>query len=217
MLTLAGFLWRATPEVLQTQKVFFPPILNVLFSINLQCLWVGLQNFTYQLSSRHHFTVSLCLLSLLMFLASVFADYFPPPEIVEDRGLARPVVAGIVATICFLAAAILFSTMAACFVNKQRRRKLKRKRGWWLDCSSGSPRFIVNSVLLSPGVLSYPQKEFYEILLLWKWCIYLWNPIWSQLKTDLKSYFLFLIYFSPFSQTLPFPSPTVEKVWKLRK
>uniref|UniRef100_A0A3Q1DF57 Immunoglobulin superfamily, member 9Bb n=1 Tax=Amphiprion ocellaris TaxID=80972 RepID=A0A3Q1DF57_AMPOC len=54
-------------------------------------------------------------------------DFFPP-ELVEERGLARPVVAGIVATICFLAAAVLFSTMAACFVNKQRRRKLKRKR-----------------------------------------------------------------------------------------
>uniref|UniRef100_A0A8C2JF92 Immunoglobulin superfamily, member 9Bb n=1 Tax=Cyprinus carpio TaxID=7962 RepID=A0A8C2JF92_CYPCA len=54
-------------------------------------------------------------------------DYFPPPE-VPDEGLARPVVAGIVATICFLAAAILFSTLAACFVNKQRRRKLKRRR-----------------------------------------------------------------------------------------
>uniref|UniRef100_A0A671U2H5 Immunoglobulin superfamily member 9B n=1 Tax=Sparus aurata TaxID=8175 RepID=A0A671U2H5_SPAAU len=50
-------------------------------------------------------------------------------KMVEERGLARPVVAGIVATICFLAAAVLFSTMAACFVNKQRRRKLKRKRG----------------------------------------------------------------------------------------
>lgn len=37
--------------------------------------------------------------------------------------------AGIVATICFLAAAILFSTLAACFVNKQRKRKLKRKKG----------------------------------------------------------------------------------------
>ncbi|KAK7904282.1 hypothetical protein WMY93_016889 [Mugilogobius chulae] len=55
-------------------------------------------------------------------------DFFPPPEMVEESGLARPVVAGIVATICFLAAAVLFSTMAACFVNKQRRRKLKRKR-----------------------------------------------------------------------------------------
>ena len=32
-------------------------------------------------------------------------------------------------TICFLAAAILFSTLAACFVNKQRKRKLKRKKG----------------------------------------------------------------------------------------
>lgn len=60
---------------------------------------------------------------------SLPADFFPPPELVEERGLARPVVAGIVATICFLAAAVLFSTMAACFVNKQRRRKLKRKRG----------------------------------------------------------------------------------------
>ncbi|XP_061557874.1 protein turtle homolog B-like isoform X4 [Phycodurus eques] len=55
-------------------------------------------------------------------------DFFPPPEMVEESGLARPVVAGIVATICFLAAAILFSTMAACFVNKQRRRKLKKKK-----------------------------------------------------------------------------------------
>ncbi|XP_030633706.1 protein turtle homolog B [Chanos chanos] len=54
-------------------------------------------------------------------------DPFPPTE-VSDEGLARPVVAGIVATICFLAAAILFSTLAACFVNKQHRRKLKRKR-----------------------------------------------------------------------------------------
>jgi len=58
------------------------------------------------------------------------SDYFPPPE-VPDEGLARPVVAGIVATICFLAAAVLFSTLAACFVNKQRRRKLKRRRGQW--------------------------------------------------------------------------------------
>lgn len=135
--------------------LFFLYLIFFFLSIcNALCLWVGLQNFNYQLSSRHHFTVSLCLLSLLMFLTSVFADYFPPPEIVEDRGLARPVVAGIVATICFLAAAILFSTMAACFVNKQRRRKLKRKRGWWLDCSSGSPRFIANSVLWNPELSS---------------------------------------------------------------
>ncbi|CAB1316585.1 unnamed protein product, partial [Coregonus sp. 'balchen'] len=55
-------------------------------------------------------------------------DFFPPPEMVDEGGLARPVVAGIVATICFLAAAVLFSTLAACFVNKQRRRKLKRRR-----------------------------------------------------------------------------------------
>uniref|UniRef100_A0A8C7CL77 Immunoglobulin superfamily member 9B n=1 Tax=Oncorhynchus kisutch TaxID=8019 RepID=A0A8C7CL77_ONCKI len=46
-----------------------------------------------------------------------------------EGGLTRPVVAGIVATVCFLAAAVLFSTLAACFVNKQRRRKLKRRRG----------------------------------------------------------------------------------------
>ncbi|XP_069080556.1 protein turtle homolog B [Pleurodeles waltl] len=54
-------------------------------------------------------------------------DIFPPPDLTEE-GLARPVLAGIVATICFLAAAILFSTLAACFVNKQRKRKLKRKK-----------------------------------------------------------------------------------------
>ncbi|KAK2912358.1 hypothetical protein Q8A73_006471 [Channa argus] len=53
-------------------------------------------------------------------------DPFPPAELPEE-GLARPVVAGVVATICFLAAAVLFSTLAACFVNKQHRRKLKRK------------------------------------------------------------------------------------------
>lgn len=56
------------------------------------------------------------------------ADIFPQPDL-TDEGLARPVLAGIVATICFLAAAILFSTLAACFVNKQRKRKLKRKKG----------------------------------------------------------------------------------------
>ena len=55
-------------------------------------------------------------------------DLYAPPEAV-DEGLARPVVAGVVATICFLAAAVLFSTLAACFVNKQHRRKLKRKPG----------------------------------------------------------------------------------------
>ncbi|KFW64831.1 Protein turtle B, partial [Pygoscelis adeliae] len=54
-------------------------------------------------------------------------DVFPQPDL-TDEGLARPVLAGIVATICFLAAAILFSTLAACFVNKQRKRKLKRKK-----------------------------------------------------------------------------------------
>ncbi|MEQ2298224.1 Protein turtle B [Ameca splendens] len=53
-------------------------------------------------------------------------DPFPAAELPEE-GLARPVVAGVVATICFLAAAVLFSTLAACFVNKQHRRKLKRK------------------------------------------------------------------------------------------
>ncbi|KAF0029986.1 hypothetical protein F2P81_016717 [Scophthalmus maximus] len=53
-------------------------------------------------------------------------DPFPPAEL-PDEGLARPVVAGVVATICFLAAAVLFSTLAVCFVNKQHRRKLKRK------------------------------------------------------------------------------------------
>jgi Sec-independent protein secretion pathway component TatC len=55
-------------------------------------------------------------------------DLYAPAETVDD-GLARPVVAGVVATICFLAAAVLFSTLAACFVNKQHRRKLKRKPG----------------------------------------------------------------------------------------
>lgn len=65
------------------------------------------------------------------------ADIFPQPDLTDD-GLARPVLAGIVATICFLAAAILFSTLAACFVNKQRRRKLKRKKGGCLPPPASS-------------------------------------------------------------------------------
>lgn len=55
--------------------------------------------------------------------------------------------AGIVATICFLAAAILFSTLAACFVNKQRKRKLKRKKG---EPGPG----VLPSSFLSPRCLS---------------------------------------------------------------
>lgn len=66
--------------------------------------------------------------SKFSFLPTAPADPFPPAELPEE-GLARPVVAGVVATICFLAAAVLFSTLAACFVNKQHRRKLKRKPG----------------------------------------------------------------------------------------
>lgn len=66
--------------------------------------------------------------NFMFWSVSLLSDPFPPTEI-SDEGLAKPVVAGIVATICFLAAAILFSTLAACFVNKQHRRKLKRKRG----------------------------------------------------------------------------------------
>ncbi|CAJ0927357.1 unnamed protein product, partial [Ranitomeya imitator] len=58
-------------------------------------------------------------------------DVFPSPEL-SDEGFARPVLAGIVATICFLAAAILFSTLAACVVNRQRKRKLKKKKGYTL-------------------------------------------------------------------------------------
>lgn len=65
-------------------------------------------------------------------------DPFPPAELPEE-GLARPVVAGVVATICFLAAAVLFSTLAACFVNKQHRRKLKRKPGQSLSSSLSGP------------------------------------------------------------------------------
>uniref|UniRef100_A0A8C0UG40 Protein turtle homolog B n=1 Tax=Cyanistes caeruleus TaxID=156563 RepID=A0A8C0UG40_CYACU len=74
-------------------------------------------------------------------------DVFPQPDL-TDEGLARPVLAGIVATICFLAAAILFSTLAACFVNKQRKRKLKRKKG------ESIPRVLPPSFLLSSGKVS---------------------------------------------------------------
>lgn len=75
-------------------------------------------------------------------------DVFPQPDL-TDEGLARPVLAGIVATICFLAAAILFSTLAACFVNKQRKRKLKRKKGESSPCVL-PPSFLVSSSFLPP-------------------------------------------------------------------
>lgn len=83
-----------------------------------------------------------------MFLAPP-ADIFPQPDLTDD-GLARPVLAGIVATICFLAAAILFSTLAACFVNKQRKRKLKRKKG---GCLPPPPRST------GPGFKCSPLEE----------------------------------------------------------
>uniref|UniRef100_A0AAY4AMZ7 Immunoglobulin superfamily member 9B n=1 Tax=Denticeps clupeoides TaxID=299321 RepID=A0AAY4AMZ7_9TELE len=79
--------------------------------------------------------------------------------------LARPVVAGIVATICFLAAAVLFSTLAACFVNKQHRRKLKRKRDALPSCFS-DPCLCSssqNTHMVGPGLyvkkLPSPKKE----------------------------------------------------------
>ncbi|KAI1230788.1 Protein turtle B, partial [Lamprotornis superbus] len=79
-------------------------------------------------------------------------DVFPQPDL-TDEGLARPVLAGIVATICFLAAAILFSTLAACFVNKQRKRKLKRKKGESIPS------------VLPPSFLSPPP--FFPLVVLW--------------------------------------------------
>ncbi|XP_038132133.1 protein turtle homolog B-like [Cyprinodon tularosa] len=82
-------------------------------------------------------------------------DFFPPPES-EERGLTRPVVAGIVATICFLAAAVLFSTMAACFVNKQRRKKLKRKKDPPLSITH------CRKSMETPSPLSFfPSLEYY--------------------------------------------------------
>ncbi|XP_046898829.1 LOW QUALITY PROTEIN: protein turtle homolog B [Hypomesus transpacificus] len=83
-------------------------------------------------------------------------DFFPPPDLGEEGGLARPVVAGIVATICFLAAAVLFSTLAACFVNKQRRRKLKRRRDPPLSITHCRKSLETPSPLSSlPGVEPY--------------------------------------------------------------
>ena len=85
------------------------------------------------------------------------SDPFPPAELPEE-GLARPVVAGVVATICFLAAAVLFSTLAACFVNKQHRRKLKRKPGQ----SPLSARFACDKhsrALTMDGLLNGPNRH----------------------------------------------------------
>uniref|UniRef100_A0A8C9M903 Protein turtle homolog B n=1 Tax=Panthera tigris altaica TaxID=74533 RepID=A0A8C9M903_PANTA len=84
-------------------------------------------------------------------------DIFPQPDLTDD-GLARPVLAGIVATICFLAAAILFSTLAACFVNKQRKRKLKRKKGGcFLSSGKVSPESI--RTLRAPSESSDDQGQ----------------------------------------------------------
>uniref|UniRef100_A0A8C7WMN8 Immunoglobulin superfamily member 9B n=1 Tax=Oryzias sinensis TaxID=183150 RepID=A0A8C7WMN8_9TELE len=78
----------------------------------------------------------------------------------STEGLARPVVAGVVATICFLAAAVLFSTLAACFVNKQHRRKLKRKPE---SSPPSRPRSISSEGSHGPGLyvrkLPSPQRE----------------------------------------------------------
>ncbi len=99
------------------------------------------------------------------------SDYFPPPE-VADEGLARPVMAGIVATICFLAAAILFSTLAACFVNKQRRRKLKRRRGQWCPHSQNALFLMQPHVLhILPHRLFLFSKEFWKTLRNFPLCV----------------------------------------------
>lgn len=77
--------------------------------------------------------------------------------------------AGIVATICFLAAAILFSTLAACFVNKQRKRKLKRKKGEPVPAviPSSSSSFLLPvcvvvvtlSLSVSSSIRAHPQVK----------------------------------------------------------
>ncbi|KAJ8391214.1 hypothetical protein AAFF_G00094810 [Aldrovandia affinis] len=77
--------------------------------------------------SWYEFRVMAVMENVISENSNIVGNLFSTPEM-ADEGMARPVVAGIVATICFLAAAILFSTLAACFVNKQRRRKFKRKR-----------------------------------------------------------------------------------------
>lgn len=86
-----------------------------------------LQKLIVLVRNRKICEVFVCNISILL-SSSAPSDPFPPAEL-PDEGLARPVVAGVVATICFLAAAVLFSTLAVCFVNKQHRRKLKRKPG----------------------------------------------------------------------------------------
>lgn len=90
-------------------------------------------------------------------------DVFPQPDL-TDEGLARPVLAGIVATICFLAAAILFSTLAACFVNKQRKRKLKRKKGEPV-LRSASSLLPVSSSFLSPPLPCVVVVTFFPVCL----------------------------------------------------
>lgn len=109
-------------------------LFNALFSKNpMISIWISLWNWLFFANESFRISrvvqwKSLRVRACWRRACLCLSDYFPPPEVPEE-GLARPVVAGIVATICFLAAAILFSTLAVCFVNKQRRRKLKRRRG----------------------------------------------------------------------------------------
>lgn len=89
-------------------------------------------------------------------------DPFPPAEL-PDEGLARPVVAGVVATICFLAAAVLFSTLAACFVNKQHRRKLKRKPGQSLSLCGCVPVVIRPCLTMGGRWKTHPSDGGYDL------------------------------------------------------
>lgn len=163
------------------------------------------------------------------------ADIFPQPDLTDD-GLARPVLAGIVATICFLAAAILFSTLAACFVNKQRKRKLKRKKGGcgprprlylarvqerWPVCRVGPLEKRVELPVgldLKEGERTWGPWESLEKASAWGWVR---APSWLSSGPCRRWRVFWCLGLSrspPLSfQTLRSPSPTAGRAWSPRK
>ncbi|KAG5284858.1 hypothetical protein AALO_G00031300 [Alosa alosa] len=84
-------------------------------------------------------------------------DAFPPPEL-ADESLARPVVAGVVATVCFLASGIIFSIMAMCVVSqrRERRRKARRRRGTVMN--PGDPPLSITHCKKSVGTPTSSEK-----------------------------------------------------------
>lgn len=56
--------------------------------------------------------------------------------------LPQPVLAGVIGGICFLSVAVIFSTMAACIMNRRRAARIQKRRqgrSWLARCSHLDP------------------------------------------------------------------------------